>query len=109
MPRNATSAPNRFSTRSKVMPSCEAVVVAAKAIRSASHEFAEDLLQSLTFASVVLLADGAGLATELEAEKIVLQLIEAATNFAVHLGNCGRGAGRGLHRWCRGRSDGRTI
>src|SRR6267378_2189949 len=62
MLRKATSEPKRFSTWSNDMPSCEAVVVdAAKAIRSASHEIAEDLLHALAFAGVVLLADRAGL------------------------------------------------
>src|SRR5216684_4163580 len=91
-PRKATSEPKRFSTRSNEMPSCEAVVGAAKAIRSASHKIAEDLLHALALAGIVQLADCAGLTAELEAEEIVLQLVETASNFAVDVGN-GRGCG----------------
>ena len=106
---SATSEPKRFSTRSKEIPTeftdgarstgCTFARGSSKAIRSASDQVAQRRVNALALARVVVFADRAGLATQFEAEEIVLQFVEAAANFAVNFSrNRARGSCRRLGR-----------
>src|SRR6202167_5188573 len=91
-PRNAASEPKRFSTLWNDTPMeahMAAVCVAStgNALRLASHQVAEGFFDAGTFAGVVLFTDGAGLAPAFEAEDIVLEVVEAALDLVVHIGD----------------------
>lgn len=90
--RSAASEPKRFSTLWNDTPidaGGDDVCVAGtgNALRLASHQVAEGFFHAGAFAGVILFADGAGLAAELEAEDIVFELVEASLNLAVHIGD----------------------
>src|ERR1700691_6436506 len=105
-PRNAASEPKRFSTswNDTPMDACAAAVCVARtgnALRLASHQVAEGFFDAGTFAGVVVFADGAGLAAEFEAEDVIFEIVQAALNLIVNIGDGFYPAARDLSR--RGR------
>jgi len=91
-PRSAASEPKRFSTLWNDTPidagvDDVCVAGAGNALRLASHQVAERFFHAGTFAGVVLFADGAGLAAEFEAEDIVFEVVEAAWDLMVNVGD----------------------
>jgi len=66
-----------------------AVCVAStgNALRLASHQVAEGFFDADTFAGVVLFADGAGLAAQFEAEDVVFEVVQAALDLIVNIGD----------------------
>jgi hypothetical protein len=93
-PRNAASEPKRFSTLWNDTPMdagvagvCVAGAGAGNALRLASHQVAESFFDAGTFAGVILFANGAGLAAEFEAEDIVFEVVEAALDLIVNVGD----------------------
>src|SRR5215470_13645859 len=71
--------------------------------RSATHQFAEELLDGLAVASIVSFGNGASLAPQFEAKELVLQLIEAAADVAVRVLNPARAdRRRGCSAGCAG-------
>src|SRR6202166_5097238 len=104
-PRSAPSEPKRCSTLKNDTP-IEAVAVGAavastgNARRLALHQIAKRFFDAGTFAGVIVFADGAGLAAQFEAEDIVFEVVEAALDLVVNIGDGFYRAARGLRR-CR--------
>ena len=65
----------------------EDVAGTGNALRLASHQVAKRFFHAGTFARVVVFADGAGLAAEFEAENIIFEVVEAAADFVVNVGD----------------------
>src|SRR5579863_4131195 len=91
-PRNAASEPKRFSTLSNDTPigaGAAGVGVAStgNARRLALHQVAEGFFHASAFAGVVVFADGPGLAAKFEAEDIVFEIVEAALDLVVNVGD----------------------
>ena len=91
-PRSAASEPNRFSTLWNDTPidaGVGGVCVAGtgNAMRLALHQVAEGFFDAGTFAGVIVIADGAGLAAEFEAEDIIFEFVEAALDLVVNIGD----------------------
>ena len=63
------------------------VASAVNALRLASHQIAEGFFDAGTFAGVILFADGAGLAAEFEAEDIIFEVVEAALDLMINVGD----------------------
>src|SRR5277367_1199015 len=110
-PRNAASEPKRFSTLWNDTPrgagaDGDGVASAGNAMRLASHQVAEGFFDAGTFAGVIVFTDGAGLAAEFEAKDIVFEIVEAAADLAVNIGDCFDRAARRIRR---GRRAGRRC
>src|SRR5277367_2604087 len=106
-PRNAASEPKRFSTLWKDTPrgagaDGDGVASAGNAMRLASHQVAEGFFDAGTFAGVIVFADGAGLAAEFEAEDVVFEIVEAAADLVVNIGDGFDCAARSIRRGRRG-------
>src|SRR5580704_13664698 len=91
-PRNAASEPKRFSTLSNDTPmdawgAAVCVASTGNASRLASHQVAEGFFDADTFAGVVLFADGAGLAAQFEAEDVIFEIVQAALDLIVNIGD----------------------
>src|SRR5271156_2771016 len=91
-PRSAAREPKRFSTfwnETPIRAGAGGVCVADRgnARRLALHQVAERFFYAGAFAGVIVFADGAGLAAEFEAEHIIFEVVEAALNLLVNIGD----------------------
>src|SRR5579863_9820510 len=62
--------------------------------RSAANQFPQDLFGAVALAEIVLVGDGAGLAAQFEAEKLVLEAVEALLDLLLDGGDRRRGLRR---------------
>src|SRR5271155_2026893 len=102
-PRNAASEPKRFSTLWKDTPrgagaDGDGGASAGNAMRLTSHQVAEGFFDAGAFAGVIVFADGTGLAAEFEAEDVVFEIVEAAADLVVNIGDGFDWAARSIRR-----------
>lgn len=91
-PRSAASEPKRFSTLWNETPmeagvGGAAVAGTGNARRLALNQVAEGFFYAGAFAGVIVIADGAGLAAEFEAEDIIFEFVEATLDLVVNIGD----------------------